>query len=136
MIEGLVASMVMSVAVVAMFGSWSTCYQQSKSVAEVTGAAEIARAQLEISKMWGAGNVVTGTYNSTTSTGTWTGAYVQGTGWVTGGTAYFDVNGAPVASATATGAYFSSVLSATDANVLQGTGTTYTIQSTSPGRSL
>jgi type II secretory pathway pseudopilin PulG len=131
LVETLIASGILSLVVIAMFGSWSACFKESRSASEMTSAAEIGRAQLEFAKMWGAGNVVTGTYNTSTSTGSWTGAYVPGTGWVTGGTAYFNFNGTPVASAAASGAYFSAQLTSTDSNVVQSTGTSYTIQATS-----
>jgi len=123
--------MIMAVAIVAMFGSWSTCFTQSQKISETTQAAEIAQAVLETAKVYGAANLPTGTYSSSTSTGTWTGAYIPATGWTSGGTAYYNFSGTQLASSTSTGVYFSVSVTFTDSSVLQGTGTSYTIALTS-----
>jgi prepilin-type N-terminal cleavage/methylation domain-containing protein len=131
LIEALVATSIMAVAIVAMFGSWSTCFKQSKNISETTEAAEIAQTEIEIAKVYGSANLPTGTYNSSTSTGTWTGAYIAGSGWVAGGTAYYSFKGTQLASSTTAGVYFSVSLTATDSSVMQGSGTSYSLQQTS-----
>src|ERR1022692_3354903 len=112
LLEGVISTLIMSVAIVAMFASWSTCFKQSENTARITAAEEIARAQIECAKVFGAANMPTGTYNSSTSTGTWTGAWIPATGWTTSGTAYFDGNGNQLASSTS--AVYSASLALTD----------------------
>lgn len=131
LIEGIVATFIMVVAIVAMFGSWSACFNGNEQVTEITSAAQIAQAQIETAKVYGSANMPLGTYNTSTSTGSWTGAYIPATGWTTGGTAYFNFNGTQLASSTSTGAFFSVSVAITDSNVLQGTGTSYTLAQTS-----
>ena len=131
LIEGVIASFILAVVIAALFASWATCFNQSAQITEVTSAANIAQAELGIAEVFGAANMPTGTYNSSTSTGTWTGAYIPATGWTSGATAYYNYGGTQVASSTATGAFFSVSLTMTDTSVLQGTGTTYTITGTS-----
>lgn len=97
----------------------------------MTSAANIAQAELGIAEVYGAANMPLGTYNTTTSTGSWTGAYIPATGWTTGATAYYNFSGAQLASSTSAGVYFSVSLTLTDSSVLQGTGTTYTLGPTS-----
>ena len=128
LLEAIIALLILGVAVVAMFTSWSTTFKQSKVITEVTESEEIDRAVLETAKAFGALNLPTGTYNSSTQLGTWTGAYTGGA-WTTGGTAYYSFNGTQLSSST--GAYFSVTVTITDSNVQAGTGTTYTIQNSS-----
>jgi len=131
LIEAVVATFILVVVVAAMFGSWSACFNQSAQIQEITGAANIAQSELEIAKVYGALNMPLGTYNSTTQTATWTGAYIPATGWTSGATAYYDYTGTQVASSTATGAFYSLTVTVTDSTVLPGTGSTYTLQQTS-----
>ncbi len=131
LIEGVVATFILAVVVVAMFGGWSACFTESAQIAEITESANIAQAELEIAKTYGAANMPLGTYNSSTQTGTWTGAYIPATGWTSGGTAYYNFAGTQLASSTSSGAFFSVSLTLTDSSVLPGTGTTYTLQQTS-----
>ena len=128
LIEALIAALILAVAVVAMFSSWSTTFKQSKVITELTSAEEIDRAVLETAKVYGPLNLPTGTYNSSTQLGTWTGAYLPTTGWTSGGTGYYSFGGAQVASSSATGAYFSVSVTITDSGVQVGSGTSYTIQ--------
>jgi len=118
----------MVVAILAMFGSWSTCFKQNKNVTELTQAEEIDRSVLETAKAFGPSNLPTGTYNSSTQTGTWTGAYIPATGWTSAATAYYSFSGTQLASSSSTGVYFSVTVSITDTGVQQGTGSTYTVQ--------
>jgi len=125
LLEAIIALLILSVAVVAMFTSWSTTFKQSKVITEVTQSEQIDRAVLETAKAFGALNLPTGTYNSTSQLGTWTGAYTSGA-WTSGATAYYDFSGNQLSSST--GAYFSVSVTITDANVQVGTGTSYTVQ--------
>lgn len=127
LIEGIVATFILAVVIVAMFASWSACFKQSSKITEVTEAANIAQSELECAKVFGAANLPTGTYNTTTSSGTWTGAYIPATGWTANSLAYYSYSGAQLASSASTGVYFSVSVTITDTNVLQGTGTSYTI---------
>jgi prepilin-type N-terminal cleavage/methylation domain-containing protein len=131
LIEGIVATFILAVVIVAMFGSWSACFSQSAQMSETTSSAQICQSELEMAKVFGAANLPLGTYSSSTATGTWTGAYITSTGWTSGATAYFTFTGTQVASSSSTGAYFSLQMTITDSNVLAGTGTTYTLAQTS-----
>ncbi len=124
------ATVILVVAISAMFGSWSTCFKTSSKVAEVTAAAEICQANLETAKVFGAGNMPLGVYNTSTSTASWSGAYIPATGWTSGATAYYTYGGAQLASSTTAGVYFSATVTVTDSNVLLGSGTTYSISPT------
>ena len=130
-IEGIVATIIMVVAISAMFGSWSTCFKSSENTSETTAAAEVCQSQLETAKVFGAANMPLGSYSSSTGTATWTGAYLPSTGWTSGGTAYFDSAGNPLASSTSTGVFFSAQLTMTDSSVSPTTGTGYALQTTS-----
>jgi len=130
LVEAVVATLIMVVAIAAMFGSWSTCFQSSNKVAETTAAAEICQANLETAKVFGALNMPLGVYSTSTSTASWTGAYIPATGWTSGATAYYTYGGAQVASATTAGAFFSAQVTVTDSNVLLGTGSSYSISAT------
>jgi len=129
LIEAMISTLVASVAIVAMFASWGTCFKQSENTGKVVAAEEIARSQIETAKVFGAANIPTGTYSTATSTGTWTGAWIPATGWTSAGTAYFDKNGNQLTSST--NAVYSASMTFTDTTVQQGTGTTYSIQATS-----
>ena len=131
MLEALIATLVSSVAIVAMFASWGTCFKQSANTGKIVAAEEIARQQIEMSKVFGPANMPTGTYSSSTSAGTWTGAYIPATGWTTGGTAYYDANGNQLTSSTSSGVTYSASFTMTDTTVQVGTGSTYVIQATS-----
>lgn len=128
LIEALIASIILAVAIGAMFSSWTTTFNSSSVTTQVTESEEIDRSVLEIAKVFGPTNLPTGTYNSSTQTGSWTGAYIPATGWTTGATAYYNAAGAQVASSTSAGVYFSVSVTITDSPVLQGTGTTYTVE--------
>jgi len=127
LVECIIASIIVAVAIGAMFSSWATTFNSSNITTQVTAAEEIDRQVLEIAKVYGPTNLPTGTYNSSTQTGSWSGAYVSST-WTSGSTAYYSINGTQVASSTAAGAYFSVTVTITDSPVLQGTGSTYTIE--------
>jgi type II secretory pathway pseudopilin PulG len=129
LLEALFATLVASVAIVAMFASWGTCFKQSANTSKIVAAEEVARQQIEIAKTFGAANIPTGTYNSSTSAGTWTGAFIPATGWTQSGTAYYDKNGSQLTSST--NAVYSVSVTFTDTTVQQGSGTAYTIQATS-----
>ena len=129
-IEGIVATLILVVAISAMFGSWSTCFQSSSKVAELTAAAEICQANLETAKVFGATNMPLGTYSSSTATATWTGAYIPASGWTSGATSYYTYGGAQLASSTTAGVFFSASVTITDSNVLLGTGSSYSIAPT------
>jgi Tfp pilus assembly protein PilV len=126
-VEALLASLVVAVAITAMVGGWTVSFRENQRATEAAQAGQIARAELERAKVFGVLNFPTGTYNSTTLTGSWTGAYDPTSGWVSSGTTYFNFNGVQVASSTASGVYFSEQLTTTDSTVLKGTGTTYTV---------
>ncbi|MDR3688781.1 MAG: hypothetical protein P4L46_05320 [Fimbriimonas sp.] len=127
-IEAIIASIILAVAIGAMFSSWTTTYNSSNVTMQVTEAEEIDRAVLEIAKAYGPANLPTGTYSSSTQTGTWSGAYIPATGWTSGSTAYYSLNGTQVASSSAAGAYFSVTMTITDSPVLAGSGTTYSLE--------
>ena len=130
-IEAIVATFIMVVAIAAMFATYMTCFKTSQAVTETTSAAEIAQAELEIAKVYGAANMPLGTYSSSTQTATWTGAYIPSTGWTSGALAYYNYSGTQLASSSSAGAYFSVSLTMVDSSVLAGTGGTYTLQASS-----
>jgi len=129
LIEILIAALIIVTAVAAMFATFGTAFTRSSHNGMIVAAEEVARAQIETAKVYGPFNIPTGTYSTSTSTGTWTGAYIPATGWTVGGTAYYDGNGNQLTSST--GAVYSAQMTFTDSYVQQGSGTTYTIQSTS-----
>jgi len=129
-IEAIIASLILAVAIGAMFSSWSTTFNSSNLTTQVTEAEEIDRSVLEIAKVYGPSNLPTGTYNSSTQTGTWTGAYIPATGWTSGVNGYYSLQGTQLVSSASSGAYFSVTVTITDSPVLQGTGTTYSVQNT------
>lgn len=125
LIEGIVATVILAVAIVAMFGSWGACFAGSQQIAETTSAANVCQNVLETAMTYGANNIPTGTYNSSSQTGSWSGAYIPATGWTSGATAYYNFKGVQLTSST--GAFFSLTVSITDSSVLPGAGTTYTL---------
>jgi type II secretory pathway pseudopilin PulG len=131
LIEGLVATFIMVVAIAAVFGAWSVCFQSNQQVVEVTSAAQIAQSVIETAKVYGAANMPLGTYNSSSQTGSWTGAYSQSSGWVSGATGYYNYQGAQLATSTSSGVYFKVSVTITDSSVLQGSGSSYSLQQTS-----
>jgi len=104
-------------------------------MSEVTAAAEVAQSELEIAKVFGAANMPLGTYNSSTQSASWTGAYIPATAWTSGATAYYSFSGSQLASSTTAGVFFSVSLTMTDTSVLAGTGGTYSLQ-TSTNRAI
>ncbi len=128
LVEAIIASLILTVAIVAMFQSWSTCFAQNKKLIEFTQAEEIDKSVLEIAKVFGPMNLPTGTYSSSTQLGTWTGAYIPATGWTASATAYYDFTGTQLAASNSTGVYFKATVIITDAGVQVGTGTTYSIE--------
>jgi len=127
-VEAIIASIIVAVAIGAMFSSWGATFNSSNTTTQVTQAEEIERAVLEIAKAYGPTNLPTGTYSSSTQSGSWSGAYIPATGWTSGATAYYNIRGSQLASSASSGAYFSVTVTISDSPVLQGTGTTYTIQ--------
>ncbi len=132
LIEGLVAGLILSVALAAMFRLWAVCYTRIQSSGEITQAGQLARAELERAKVFGALLFPTGAYSSVTGCGTWSGSFDptanSGAGsWVSGHIEYFDIAGNRVASSGAAGVRFSLSVSTIDSGVLTGSGSSYTI---------
>lgn len=131
LLEGVIAAFILAIVMAAMFAAWSTCFNESANITEMTSAANICQAELGIAGVYGSANMPIGTYSTTTSQGTWTGAYIPATGWTSGATAYFSYSGAQLASSASAGVFFSLSVTVTDSSVLQGTGTSYTLAPTS-----
>jgi hypothetical protein len=123
LIELIAACVIFALAMLAMFQTWRLCFSLSIEGKEQALASQIARGELEVSKIQGFNNLPLGTLTSSTSyTGKWTEA-----------ARYYDANGVALAS-TAPSAMraFYSVRSGTDSDVLRSaTGDSYTLASTS-----
>ena len=137
LIEILVACLILSIAIVGTLRVFQVNYNLSKE-ARVGGViGQISRAEIERAKVWGFDNLPCGTFvTGTPPTGTWSGAFDSTSnsgagGWTTGGTMYYDINGAQTTSASAT-KRFTLIDSLVDAGsspsyqVLQS-GTSYTL---------
>ena len=132
LIEGIIATFILTIVVVAMFATWSACYKQSAKISEITEAANIAQSELEIAKVYGAANLPLGQYQSSSQTGTWTGAYIPSTGWTSGATAYYNYTGVQLASSNSPGVFFSVSMALTDSSILaNNSGNSYTLAPTS-----
>jgi prepilin-type N-terminal cleavage/methylation domain-containing protein len=129
--EVLAASLILGVAISGMFSLWNVCNNSIRNSGEINQAGQIARAELERAKVYGAQNFPFGVYSSGTQTATWTGAFDPSAnsgagGWSSGAVSYYDYQGGWLA--TSSGAAFSVQLSLTDSNVLPAvTGTGYDI---------
>jgi hypothetical protein len=122
LIELIAASLVFGLAMLAMFQAWRLCFSLSIEGKEQALASQIARGELEMSKIQGFYNLPIGTlaaYNS--YNGTWTEPEK-----------YYDVNGLPLAAtALASRRVYSSLRTGTDKGVLKSaSGDSYTLAST------
>jgi Tfp pilus assembly protein PilV len=127
LIEVLVASLTLAVAIMALFAAWRVCHVEILASAEINQAGELARAEVERAKLYGPANFPKGTYSSTTSTATWTGSYDptanSNAGGFGSGVSYYDYQGNR--QSTSSGAAFSVLLTVTDSGVqpaASGTG--------------
>ncbi|MBS1702589.1 MAG: hypothetical protein JST12_13060 [Armatimonadetes bacterium] len=132
-IEGIVAALIMALAIAGMFAGWNAIDWRYYSTREAVQAAQIGRGELERAKVYGADNLPVGSYDTNTQLGTWTGSYISSSGtWSSGGTAYYDLTGTPVASSTAAGVKFSAQMTITDSDVrpnLANTSYAFTVTS-------
>jgi Tfp pilus assembly protein PilV len=124
LIELIAAAVIFGIATMAAFQAWRLCFKLSAEGKEMALASQIARAELEVSKIQGFNNVPIGTMvaGSNPATGTWTEA-----------TKYHDLNGLSLASgASEASRYFSSVRSVKDVGVLKSTSSvdTYALATT------
>lgn len=136
LIEGLIASLILAVALTALFQLWSYNFSSLQSTGEVAEAGQIARAELEWAKIHGARLIPTGTYSPSTDKGTWIGSFDptanSGAGaWVQDTPSYYTIEGVRVASSTTAGARYSVLTEFTDRTVLIGAGNAYKIDNTS-----
>ncbi len=136
LLEALFAALILSMALVALFQLWDICYNRIQNSGEISEAGQLARAELERAKVFGAESFPTGTYNQGTGLGTWNGSFNPTAnsgagGWVSGHTEYFDLAGTRLSSAGDTGVRYSVSLSVIDSAVLAGSGSTYQIANNS-----
>lgn len=118
MVEGIVASVILAMAIAAMFAGWNYIDKGYYRTKEVVQAGQIGRAELERAKVYGVDNLPKGSYNTGTQLGTWTGSYITSTNtWTTNGTAYFDWTGNPLAAANTAGVKYSLQITITDSDV-------------------
>lgn len=118
MIEGIVAALILALAIAGMFAGWNAIDGRYYSTKEVVQAGQIGRAELERAKVYGVGNIPAGTFNTGTQVGTWTGSYITSTNtWTTNGTSYFDWIGNPLAAANSGGVKYSLQITITDTDV-------------------
>ncbi|HSI72111.1 MAG TPA: hypothetical protein VK934_02955 [Fimbriimonas sp.] len=123
LIELIVACLIFALAMMAMFQAWRLCFSLSVEGREQALASQIARGELEMSKIQGFNNLPLGTLSSSTAyTGKWT-----------EGARYYDFNGVPLSStAPASLRAYYSVRNGTDTDVLRSaTGDSYTLATTS-----
>jgi prepilin-type N-terminal cleavage/methylation domain-containing protein len=131
LIETMVSTLILAVAITGMFSLWNVCSTSIHHSGEINAAGQIARAELERAKVYGASNFPTGVYSSGRQTGSWMGTFDPTAnsgagGWVSDGISYYDYQGVRLTSSS--GAAFSIQLSVTDSNVLPATtGTSYAI---------
>lgn len=136
LIEGLVAAMIMGIALVGMFALWIGLFSRFLRAREIAEAGELARAEVERARAYGANNLPKGTYSAGTGTGTWTGAFDptanSGAGtWTSGLSSYYDVNGTRLASSSSAEVKFRLQGTFSDSGVVGVTGGSYTLDMTS-----
>lgn len=136
LIEAVVAVSVLALTTAAAYAGWSVMVRHNLSTHGIGGAAQIARAEVETAKLFGADGLPLGVYSASSGTASWTGAFDptanSGAGaWTSSVTTYYDAAGNPVASVSAAGATFVVQDTITDANVLATTGGGYALQPTS-----
>lgn len=136
LLEAIAAGVILAVSLVALFSLWNVCFIRIQSSGEISSASQLARAELERAKIFGASNFPIGTYNSGTGVATWTGSFDptanSGAGnWVSNDFEYYDLAGTRVATSTTAGARYSVQISVIDSGVLVGTGNSYTLAVTS-----
>lgn len=133
LIEALVSSLILAMAIAGMFASWSFLEVRYYRTREAVEAAQIGRSELEMAKVYGIDNLPIGTFNAGTQTGTWVGAYDPTSGlWVTNGISYFDLAGNPLAGSNSNGTDYKLQMTLTDYNVqLNSSGPGYTFDRTS-----
>ena len=120
-LEGLFASAILALAITAMFGLWAGMFRRIGQARYAAQAGQLARAEIERAKVYGMDNLPAGTYNATTDSATWSGAYSPSSnGWVAGGSGYFDQNGNRLT--TVSGAALQVQAQIVDSNVLPKTG--------------
>lgn len=95
MIEGLVACMIMSVAMAGVFSLWAGMFRKTGTARTGTLAAQLVRAEIERAKVFGVPNLPLGNYSSSAKVGIWVGSYDQtqnsgNGGWVANSYAYYD----------------------------------------------
>lgn len=128
LIDGLVASLIMALAVTAMFVAWAVMFRQDAATRLMGEAGQLARAEVERARLFGADNMPMGTYSATTLSATWAGSFdPTANAWVSGGTGYFDAWGNRLAGLSSTGVALSTQTALTDTNVLPST-TGYVLQ--------
>lgn len=130
LIEGIISSLIMGVALAGMFGVWAFVMTEQNRDRKSSEAAQIGRSELERAKVYGVSNLPLGTYSSVSGTATWTGAYIaSSSSWSSGSTAYFDMTGARLSSST--GAIFSLQVTFVDSNVQSTNSGSYALTNAS-----
>jgi Tfp pilus assembly protein PilV len=133
MMEVMMASFILAITVIGLYGSFNSSFYSSDTARQAALAGQLGRAEIERAKVYGMTDLPLGTYSSSTQTATWTGAYdptanTNAGGWVSGETAYFDMYGTRLYSAT--NAFMSLQDTFVDSNVVASSNTyTYQLQS-------
>lgn len=123
LVEGLVASAILALAITALFGLWAGMFRRIGVTRYAAQAGQLARAEAERAKVYGVDNLPMGTYSASTGTATWTGAYVPSTNaWTAGASSAFDLAGNRLASASTSGAALGIQSTLVDSNLLTTSG--------------
>lgn len=136
LIEGIVAVSALALVTAGAFVGWTVMLRKNIASHQNGLAAQLARAEIEKAKLYGADTLPLGTYSAGSGTALWNGSYDATAnsgagGWVLGGTSYYDGAGNQVASATSSGVTLAITDAITDTSVLAAVGGGYLLQPTS-----
>lgn len=122
------ATLIVGVSIVALTTLWATILNYYSRTGETQEAAQLARAELERCKAYGADNLPLGTVSG--STATYTGAFDTSTNTWASGTQYYDYAGQRVSGPNASGVRFSVTDTYTDSSIAtSGSSYGFTIKS-------
>lgn len=133
-VEALFASLILAMAVGAMMSMWNICANRYQEAGEISQAGQLARAELERAKAFGADGFPLGTLNA--GLGVWAGSYdptlKSGVGdWLANHFEYYDIAGNRLATSTTAGVRFSLQLTLIDSSIVASAGSTYALEVTS-----
>ena len=127
-VEGLFASAILAFAITAIFSLWTGMFHRDSQARFAAQSGQLARAEVERAKVYGMNNLPVGTYDPTSASASWTGAYdPSSNAWVAGGSSFFDQSGNRLASGTTSGAALQVQAQIIDTDVL-ATGNGYAFQ--------